>query len=196
TTGDEIRKAREAKGLSQEALAERIGISQVAIQKIENGSTRKSKFLPEIERELDMAPHHKFVTLAPSDPSKPMPIMATAEDGKGYLIMSNGAIDYMARPPGLGAATDAYGLLVSGYDMFPRYRPGETLMLNPKLPPATEDGVVLFEDGGGKALIREFVRSTPTEWVVRKWGDKPCEERLSRAKWLRCDTVAGVLSRR
>lgn len=194
--GDEIRAQREARRISVKEIADAIGISVVAYRAIESGKTRKSKYIPDVERYLEMAPHHKFVSIAPSDPSRPMPIMATAEDGKGFLIMSDSAIDYLARPQGLNEATDAYGLIVSGDEMAPRYRPGDLLLMHPKLPPRILDGVVLFEDGGSALVIREFVRQTPTEWVVKRWGDAPREETFPRKKWLRCHTVYGVLTRR
>ena len=52
--GSRIRAAREQRGLSQSKLAKAIGISQPAIKKIEDGTTEKSKFLPEIERFLGL----------------------------------------------------------------------------------------------------------------------------------------------
>ena len=54
-SGQDIAKARAAQGLSQQALADLVGLSQPAIQKIETGETRRSKFLPEIERVLGLS---------------------------------------------------------------------------------------------------------------------------------------------
>lgn len=55
-TGDQIRDARIAKGWSQADLAKRVGVSQVTIQQIESGKITRSKFLPDIERELGINP--------------------------------------------------------------------------------------------------------------------------------------------
>jgi transcriptional regulator with XRE-family HTH domain len=52
--GARIKKAREAEGLSQKDLAREIGISQAAINNIENGKTTKSKYLPEIGARLGL----------------------------------------------------------------------------------------------------------------------------------------------
>lgn len=54
TLGQKIRARREEMNLSQDALAKRVGISQVAIDKIESGKTLKSRYLPEILSALGM----------------------------------------------------------------------------------------------------------------------------------------------
>lgn len=55
--GQIIAKARNDRGWSQKDLGNRIGTSQVAVQKIERGETKQSKFLPKIAQvlELDLA---------------------------------------------------------------------------------------------------------------------------------------------
>lgn len=54
--GDQIRELREEKGLSQQALGKLVGVSQVTIDKIESGKTRRSKFLPDIAAVLGLPP--------------------------------------------------------------------------------------------------------------------------------------------
>lgn len=70
TPGEMIARAREARGWSQKDLADRVGVSQVAILKIENGGTKQSKFLPKIAQvlELDLA------DLTPSLNSQMVPV--------------------------------------------------------------------------------------------------------------------------
>jgi transcriptional regulator with XRE-family HTH domain len=51
---DIIREARERRGWSQKDLADRAGVSQVAIAKIESGATVQSKFLPKIAQILGL----------------------------------------------------------------------------------------------------------------------------------------------
>ena len=63
TSGDQIRKAREAKGLSQADLARAVGISQPAINKIEKGGIVKSKYIPDILRALNIAATPSFVPM-------------------------------------------------------------------------------------------------------------------------------------
>lgn len=56
--GNIIRQAREQKGWSQKDLADRVGVSQPAIRKIEGGSTVKSKYLPKIAQVLGLDLQH------------------------------------------------------------------------------------------------------------------------------------------
>lgn len=53
-SGAKVREIREAKGWSQEDLAKAVGISQTAIQKIEDGRTERSKFIFDIARKLEV----------------------------------------------------------------------------------------------------------------------------------------------
>ena len=52
--GEIIRDARQKRGWSQKELGSRIGVSQVAIMKIENGDTEKSKHIPKIAEVLGL----------------------------------------------------------------------------------------------------------------------------------------------
>lgn len=53
--GADIRQAREQRGWSQKRLADEVGVSQVAIMKIESGQTVRSKYLPDVLRALGLA---------------------------------------------------------------------------------------------------------------------------------------------
>ena len=52
--GEKIVEARKRHGWSQAQLANRVGISQPAIKKIEAGETRQSKFMPKIAQVLGL----------------------------------------------------------------------------------------------------------------------------------------------
>ena len=54
--GERIAERRKAKGLSQGALAERAGLSQPTIGKLESGISSGSSFMHRIARELDTTP--------------------------------------------------------------------------------------------------------------------------------------------
>ena len=48
TLADRVAHAREARGWNQSELARRVGVKPQAVQQIESGQTKRSKFLPEI----------------------------------------------------------------------------------------------------------------------------------------------------
>lgn len=52
--GHAIKKAREARGWSQDFLAAKVGATQSTIDRIESGLTRKSRVLPEISQVLNL----------------------------------------------------------------------------------------------------------------------------------------------
>lgn len=52
--GNIIRLAREAKGWSQADLGSKIGIKQQSVDAVENGATKRSKFLPELATALEI----------------------------------------------------------------------------------------------------------------------------------------------
>src|ERR1700737_5099998 len=69
-----IREARERHNWSQKDLADRAGVSQVAIVKIESGATVHSKFLPKIAQilGLDLADlDHTLKSVALPAPDRP-----------------------------------------------------------------------------------------------------------------------------
>lgn len=51
---DRLKKARQAKGLSQAKIAKTVGMSQPSYQALESGATERSSFLPEIALALDV----------------------------------------------------------------------------------------------------------------------------------------------
>lgn len=58
TVGKKIREYREAKGISQEDLAERLQISRSTYQRIENGDTNSwINYLEKISKELEVSPN-------------------------------------------------------------------------------------------------------------------------------------------
>jgi transcriptional regulator with XRE-family HTH domain len=66
--GEKIRELREAKGLSQPELAKRARVSQQLIDQIERGKIKRTKFLLEIAKALDVYPYEldpSFLALIP-----------------------------------------------------------------------------------------------------------------------------------
>jgi transcriptional regulator with XRE-family HTH domain len=78
--GEIIRKTREAKGWSQDDLARETGISQPAINKIENGKTLKSKYFPKIAQVLGIPIEQLDSTLASRSGHRPPPVFLGERD--------------------------------------------------------------------------------------------------------------------
>src|SRR5579862_3565270 len=104
-SGAEIRAAREARGMSQAQLAAAVGVSQPAIRKIEAGQTKRSKYLPDIERVLAPGPGAPMGVAEPvsgfrwGPPGEnDLPVFAAVEGGEGALVVSTEPIDWVQRP--------------------------------------------------------------------------------------------------
>ena len=211
TPGEKIRQRRDALGLSQADLGREVGCSQATIEKIEKGETVRSKFLSLLAVRLDLPlgeidPGYAAIekpasTLEiPGDKlvgsSRDFRVYASAEGGPGEIIRSSDPIDFVPRPAPVQHVKEAYGLIVTGDSMEPEFRPGDTLILNPRLPVIGGESYVFYAEvaGEARATIKNLRRATVDKWMVRQWNP-PKEFSLSRKEWRICHRVLGKYSR-
>jgi phage repressor protein C with HTH and peptisase S24 domain len=207
-----IREARERHNWSQKDLADRAGVSQVAIVKIESGATVQSKFLPRIAQILgldlaDLDPSLRGVT----SPNEGRPfvnevrpdfrVYASAEGGPGEIIRSSEPIDFIPRPSHLVYVKDAYGLLVTGHSMAPEYKNGEMAIVEPSLPIVSDEVYIFYaeRDGEARATIKHLRRATAERWLVTQHNPPDGMARdfiLSRREWGVAHRVTGKWARR
>jgi transcriptional regulator with XRE-family HTH domain len=197
-TGDEIRRAREARGWSQEQLARRVGISQPALQMVENGRTRRSRFLLRIAHVLGLdiaepgeAPA-RMPLLGPID----FPVYACAEGGPGELVVDGNPVEFMHRPAPLATVRDAFGVRITGASMEPEFRQGDVALVNPHLPAAPEWPHIFYSEQAGtvRASIKWLRGVTPEQWLVTQHNPPagmPKDFVLSRKAWQRALRVVG-----
>jgi phage repressor protein C with HTH and peptisase S24 domain len=218
--GEKIRSAREARGWSQADLGKRVGISQPAIKKIEDGDTRHSKFLPRIAQELALDIAELIEGLARAEPvagepravfaeataryapnGRDFPIHASAEGGRGQIIVSSDAVDFEPRPAPLAHVRDAYGLLITGTSMEPEYRQGDTALVNPHLPVIPGEVYIFYAEKAGeaRATIKFLRRATADKWLLSQHNPPdgtPKDFTLPRREWQWAHRVIGKYSRR
>lgn len=209
-----------AKGISLNSLSEQIGKNQTYIQQfITKGSPKELK---ERDREAvaailglneaDLKPSADELSSARSTSFKPviipgntlvsntkgLPIYAAAKGGDGHLIVTFDPIDYMKIPSVLQNVKGGYGLLISGDSMVPAYRPGETALVNPNLPPSRDEDVILYhtnEINENEAIIKRLVGFNDREWTVEQYN--PYEQfKAERVDWPICHRVVGKYNTR
>ena len=77
-------------------------------------------------------------------------------------------VTHVRRPPGLATAK-VYALYISGSSMFPRYRPGDPVFVDPLRPPAIGDDVIvqLYDaaDEGEREVVSGLIKT-----LVRRTG--------------------------
>ena len=199
--GEKIVEARKRHGWSQAQLANRVGISQPAIKKIEAGETRQSKFMPKIAQVLGLdiadliADLNTDLTIGQDaratgaggpDPyiqqdrlmaigRADFPVHASAEGGPGQIIVSSDAVDFMPRPWPLAHVPRSYGLLVTGTSMEPEYRHGDTALVNPHLPVVGGEVYIFYaeKEGQARATIKHLRRATEEKWFVTQHNPPP-----------------------
>lgn len=206
--GDRLEKARGT--MSQSELARLVGLKPQSIQAIETPARniQSSKAAPKMATILGVRldwllygdgpmREEKPVGTPPPreeiDPREPrsvelvglkrdLPVRGRAVGGDDTWFEWNGeALDWIFRPPPLSSIRDAYAMLVDGQSMVPRYRPGETIYVNPIRPVRPGDCVVALlapaaEGEMARALVKELVSRSGNEVILRSLnppGAKP-----------------------
>jgi|RhiMetdeSRZDD1v2_1073273.scaffolds.fasta_scaffold00124_26 transcriptional regulator with XRE-family HTH domain len=203
-----VARYRKERGLSQEELARRIGVRQNTIAAIESGLTKKSKYLPDIARVLEVPLFdldagegaHRTPTIPGADlvGARDLPLYATVEAGEGAVVMSSDPVDEVRRPAPLATVKGAYGVIVSGESMVPALRPGDTALIHPHLPPKVEDICLFISEKNGEfiATIKEYVGQTKDHWKVKRYKPEEKEFTLRKSEWQTCHVSVGRYSRR
>lgn len=196
-SGDEIKAARVARGLSQRALGEAVGCSQPAIKAIEDGTALESRYEEKVRKFLGLRPKIAFdanevMPLSPPQGEifgpRDLKLFAAAEGGPGEMVVCNDPIEFLPRPWYLGTV-EGYAVLVVGESMIPSFRPGQIAIVNPRLPPMKgRDMLFRREAGNGEfvAMIKHLVRWTTQEWCVEQFNPQDGQDRLfaiDRRQW-------------
>lgn len=211
---DAIKAARNARGWSQEQLAEAAGSSQSTITRVETGDwKRMPSDLPKIARVLNLdfeafvgetPPLKRSLTTSelPLVGERNLPVFASAEAGSGAMVLTSDPVDYVRRPQPLANVKDGYALIVIGESMIPAFEAGDMLLVHPHLPPIPDSDVVLYsENDAGEVLVtvKRLRRITATDWHLIQWNPAPGRKKeftLPRKDWQKCHRIVGKYSRR
>jgi phage repressor protein C with HTH and peptisase S24 domain len=206
--GHVIKVAREARGLSQAQLGALIGVKQASIFAIETGDTQRSKFLPEIIRELGIAPEnvglpapaHSAPALPPvANPYGPndFEIYAAAEGGLGEILRSADPVDWWPRPIEVQQVKGAYGMYIVGTSMIPEFKPGHVAVINPNLPHVADKPYIFYgetEAGQVRATVKELRRHNADSWFVTQHNPPEGQKHdftLPRKIWREAHRIVG-----
>ncbi|WP_177196305.1 helix-turn-helix transcriptional regulator [Bradyrhizobium sp. OK095] len=164
----------------------------------------EKKSVPSRDGLVDLASHPTHHQSGPSARMVPnaelfgammdLPVFGTAQGGAdGALIVSELAVDWVARPAVLLRVRDGYGMIIDGDSMSPAHKSGSTALVNPHLPPRMEDVCVFRKhdaDGTVHALIKEYRGQTDSEWKVRQYNP-PKDFKLKKSEWQVCHRTVG-----
>jgi phage repressor protein C with HTH and peptisase S24 domain len=208
--GQIVKAAREARGLSQAQLGALIGVKQASIFSIEAGDTKRSKFLPEIIKELEIPPEHVGLpkdrpapaptTLPPvGDPygARDFAIYSAAEGGPGEVIRSEEPVDWWPRPIEVAQVKGAYGMYIVGESMEPEFEPGQVAVINPNLPLIAGKSYIFYAEtdaGVVRATVKRLRKQTEDAWHVKQHNPPAGMKNdftLSRKLWRVAHRIVG-----
>jgi phage repressor protein C with HTH and peptisase S24 domain len=168
-----LKSARKAKGMTQAALAEAIGVEPPTISRWEAGEREPdNETLRRVAEILGTsvgaifgesgAPNVSQVEkpepsiAAVRSWSKDVPVYGTALGGdlelddvdremqvEQTVLEVSDTIELVRRPPAFAGNRNLYAVYVAGSSMEPRYEPGDLLYVDPRRPPAIGDDVVV-----------------------------------------------------
>lgn len=203
--GQNVARWREKAGLSQADLADKIGAnSQNTVAAIEKGKTQRSRFLPRIARALkvslaDLDDQYEGEEVeripAPQLASElNLKVYASVEVSDGTVVLSSEPVQMTRRPASLEAVRDAYGMIVQGESMEPAARQGDTVLINPHLPPRNGDLCLFFADKGGelRGTLKEYRGQTADAWLVKRYRPGERNYALKKADLPKCHVVVTV----
>jgi len=84
----------------------------------------------------------------------------------------------------------SYAIDMRGDSMRERYRPGETLYVNPELPVRPGYEYVFRNSDKPLIQVRHLVEITDEHWLVRQWNPLT-EYKILRAEWPAAERIIG-----
>lgn len=182
--GSEIRRAREAKNMSQADLAAATGVSQQTIDRIERGAVVHSRSYPALRKylQLDILGYDSWPYAEGETPGyrKSALFQSLREDAAVQKVFT-GMIPVVSNRGGTMHLADAIpkvfpfefadgvtALLVTDNEMEPVLKVGDIVVINPHIPPRIGDEVAFALDEIG--YVRTFVAETEDHWLVKSWN--------------------------
>lgn len=122
------------------------------------------------------SPNIKAINNSIPSGERDIPVLGRAQGGPDGKFTFNGEIlGWELRPPMLEGVREAFAVYVDGESMFPRYKPGETVWVNPNKPARQGDDVVVqiypHEDGESPSgFIKEFKGWQGNDLVLQQYN--------------------------
>jgi transcriptional regulator with XRE-family HTH domain len=191
--GDAIRAAREARGLTLEAVGRRFGISKAAVNAWETGTNMPDpRKLAALAETLALDPA-RLVRLAgvPAGGAAPalatrghLPVYPSADGREGTTVLTREAADWIRCSERLQGVTGAFAFYAIGGAMSPAVEHGDLLVVNPSVPPVAgrEHAFVQASEGSMVVLVRRLLADEPETWRVRQFTP-PQDCDLPKATW-------------
>lgn len=116
------------------------------------------------------------ITRDPVVGRRDVPVLGRARGGSDGRFEFNGEVmGWELRPPQLDGVRNGYAIYADGESMFPRYKSGETVWVNPNIPPSRGDDVVvqlkqISDHDLREGFLKEFVSWSGNRLVLRQFN--------------------------
>jgi transcriptional regulator with XRE-family HTH domain len=177
--GQEIRRAREAREMSQADLAKAAGTSQQTVDRIERGAVGHSRAYPKLRDALGLdklgydnwpldEDEHGNLAVPPRRVEAEIRAIERVDRGMVPVITNSGGqvrlVDAIPRGYPYEHVQDVNAVLISDATMEPILRPGDIVVLHPHLPATVGDLVCFARDE--VIYVRLLSHETEVDWVV------------------------------
>lgn len=210
--GARVARRRAVLGLSQSALARMLDMEQPSVAAIEAGKVKRPGKLMELAAALRTSQEWLLREEGPEEvePRRVIRSGGTEEsevehvtagwpntgeatvEVRGVSVGGDDAFFYMGdiedrvkRPPGIRHARNVVALYVTGFSMEPRFRSGELIYIQDRMPAPGDDVVVeLHPETDGdppKSFLKELVKLTPRQ-IQCKQHNPPQTVEFDRAE--------------
>lgn len=178
---DRLKFARERLELSQQQVADAVGMKQPSYYQLESGKSKRSRFINDIARVLqsdvdwlmyghgdgavtsrntDTPKHTEKVALS-HDMNGMVPVISWVAAGSFTEVMPatiDDVIDWIPRPQHLSER--AFGLVIQGRSMCPEFKPDDIIYVEPNIAPwQLKDGdlIVIHCEDDKQATFKQLV---------------------------------------
>ncbi|REF09738.1 LexA family protein [Pantoea ananatis] len=165
TIAKRVQSKRSELGLTQAELAERVGTSQQAIEQLENGKTKRPRYLPELARalgcEIDwlITGTKSGTNVAPAElGSKRIPVLSYVQAGLWTESQEyrsyDGGMSYLLVDDEV--SNNAFALIIEGDSMAPKFNAGDKIIVDPEVYPVPGDFVVALDGVKNQTVFKKF----------------------------------------
>lgn len=190
--GNKIRAKRKEQKLTQQAVATALGISRVSVTQWELNETSPTvenltalaKLLKQpldyfssnkIENSNWVEPNARIVGEVDFSHASRIPVYGQAVGGvDGEFVLNGNNLFDVVCPPQLQGVKNAYGVVVSGDSMSPRYFDGEVVYVNPLRRLKKGDFVVaqimIDENSPPHAFVKRFCKHNAEQLVLEQFN--------------------------
>lgn len=157
-----LKSKREQMGLTQVELAEKINVTQQAIQKVETGETKKPRFLYDAAKALEcdlswLLSGKADINVSPTVlASNKVPLISFVQAGlwhESCELRDSTGFDYILTS--LDLSDNSFALTITGRSMMPLFNEGDVIIVDPNIKPIAGDFVVA-ENGESEATFKKY----------------------------------------